>query len=81
MIFNLIPIPPFDGSRFFALFLPDRLYFSIMRYERYYMIAVIALSFLCSRFFNISPAGFLAGKLFDLISNPIITLLSNIYFG
>lgn len=81
MFFNLIPIPPFDGSRFFSLFLPTRWYFAIMKYERYTMIAVIAISFLCVRLFNISPVSFVAEKLFDLISNPIITALSNIYFG
>ena len=81
MFFNLIPIPPFDGSRFFSLFLPTRWYFAIMKYERYTMIAVIAISFLCVRLFNISPVSFVAEKLFDLISNPIITALSNIYVG
>lgn len=81
MIFNLIPIPPFDGSRFFSLFLPTKWYFAIMKYERYYLFVVIAIMFLCSRLFNFSPASFLAEKLFDLISNPIITLFSNIHFG
>ena len=81
MVFNLIPIPPFDGSRFFSLFLPTKWYFAIMKYERYTMIAVIALSFLCVRLFNISPASFAAGKLFDLISDPIITLLGKLYVG
>ena len=28
-IFNLIPIPPFDGSRIFNYFLPDKWYFKI----------------------------------------------------
>lgn len=81
MIFNLIPIPPFDGSRFFSLFLPTKWYFAIMKYERYYLFVVIGLMFLCGRLFNFSPASFLAGKLFDLIANPIITLLSNIFIG
>ncbi len=41
MIFNLIPIPPFDGSRILYVFLPTELYFKVMRYERYIMIAFI----------------------------------------
>lgn len=45
-VFNLIPVPPFDGSRIVLLFLPQRLYFRIMRYERYIMLAVLALVFL-----------------------------------
>ena len=33
-IFNLIPIPPLDGSRILNAVLPPRLYFKIMKYER-----------------------------------------------
>ena len=42
-VFNLLPVPPFDGSRIALLFLPQRLYFQAMRYERYIMFAVLAL--------------------------------------
>ena len=42
-VFNLIPIPPLDGSRLLAAFLPDRIYYTIMQYERYIFIALIAL--------------------------------------
>ena len=34
MIFNLIPIPPLDGSRILNVVLPSKTYFKIMRYER-----------------------------------------------
>lgn len=40
-VFNFIPIPPLDGSRILNLFLPERTYFSIMRYERYAMLALM----------------------------------------
>lgn len=42
-IFNLIPIPPFDGSRIAHVFLPAKWYFAIMRYEQYIMIALLVL--------------------------------------
>ena len=43
-VFNLIPIPPFDGSRIFLVLLPEDLYFKIMRYERQlYAVLMIAL--------------------------------------
>ena len=45
-LFNLLPVPPFDGSRIALLFLPQRLYFRAMKYERYIMLAVLALVFL-----------------------------------
>lgn len=44
-VFNLIPVPPLDGSRLLAAFLPDRLYYRIMQYERYLYFAVIILVF------------------------------------
>ena len=42
----MLPVPPFDGSRIALLFLPQRLYFRAMKYERYIMLAVLALVFL-----------------------------------
>jgi Zn-dependent protease len=33
-VFNLIPIPPLDGSRILNVILPPRLYFGIMKHER-----------------------------------------------
>lgn len=35
-VFNLIPIPPLDGSKILFAFLPNRIYYQIMRYERYF---------------------------------------------
>jgi Zn-dependent protease len=45
-IFNLIPIPPLDGSRIFYVFLPPKWYFAIMKYERVIMLVMLLL--LCS---------------------------------
>lgn len=44
-VFNLIPVPPFDGSRIVLLFLPQRLYFKAMQYERQIMLIVLLLVF------------------------------------
>ncbi|MBE6584142.1 MAG: site-2 protease family protein [Ruminococcaceae bacterium] len=74
-VFNMIPLPPFDGSRFFSLFLPKKWYFSIMKYERYTMIIVLVISMLCTRIFNFSPFSFVANKLFYAIVRPILNLL------
>ena len=42
-VFNLIPIPPLDGSRIFLTFLPPKYYFGIMKYERYIQLALLLL--------------------------------------
>ncbi len=47
-IFNLIPLPPLDGSRIFLVWLPDRLYFKVMRHEREIAMGFMALLILDS---------------------------------
>lgn len=44
-VFNLIPVPPLDGSKVLFSFLPARIYAKVLRYERYGMIALVVLSF------------------------------------
>lgn len=42
-VFNLIPIPPLDGSRVLTAMLPSKIYFKIMKYERYLVLVIMAL--------------------------------------
>lgn len=42
-VFNLLPIPPLDGSKILALIIPAKYYFKYMQYERYVILAVFAL--------------------------------------
>lgn len=65
-VFNLLPIPPLDGSRIFSLIIPDKYYYTIMQYERYIVYGVLALVFLGVLD---GPISFLSGLLFDLIFN------------
>ncbi len=44
-VFNLIPIPPLDGSRLLTALLPTKYYYKLMQYERYIMIALFLLLF------------------------------------
>lgn len=44
-LFNLLPIPPLDGSKVLFSLLPDSVYWKLMRYERYGMILLIALAY------------------------------------
>lgn len=67
-VFNLIPVPPLDGSRIFLAFIPSKLYWKIMQYERYIYLAVIF-----ALFFG------LLDKPIALMSNFIIELLVKIF--
>lgn len=74
-VFNLLPIPPLDGAKLFGAVLPDRIYFTVMRYERYIMIALFILMFMG---FLAPVLETLAGHLFsflDQITQPIDRLL------
>ncbi len=42
-VFNLIPVPPLDGSKILGAVLPEDKYFKYMQYERYGHIILVAL--------------------------------------
>ncbi len=44
-VFNLIPVPPLDGSRLALVFLPDNLYFKLMKYEQIIQIIIMVSLF------------------------------------
>ncbi len=80
MVFNLIPLPPFDGSRIFYVFLPQKFYFAVMQYERQIMLGVLVGMILLSRLLNFSPFSFVAELLMDLIAQPVARLFQNLIF-
>lgn len=42
-VFNLLPVPPLDGSRILYLLLPPKLYYKAMQHERVIVLVVFAL--------------------------------------
>lgn len=44
-VFNLIPVPPLDGSRILFVLLPDKAYFGIMKYEQIIYIGLMICIF------------------------------------
>lgn len=45
-LFNLVPIPPLDGSKVLFSLLPERAYYTLMRYERYGMVVLLLIVWL-----------------------------------
>lgn len=72
-VFNLLPIPPLDGSRIATVLIPDKYYYKIMRYERYIMIGLFVLLFTG---ILTTPLGFLSqavfGGIFKLTALPFL---------
>ncbi len=72
-VFNLIPVPPLDGSRILTAFLPNRTYYKIMQYERY-----IYLGFLLLLFTNVldTPINFLSRAITGLLDTVCMGILN-----
>jgi Zn-dependent protease len=91
-LFNLLPIPPFDGSRLLNVFLPEKTYFKIMEYERYIYYGVLGWLLFGSYVTRIlrsipiiatNPVLYLISGIFSLsgILNTVIGWVSNLMFS
>ena len=69
-VFNLIPIPPLDGSRVLELLIPDKYYYKFAQYERYIVIIIFGLII-----FGVldAPLAFLQNHLYSAL-NYIVSL-------
>ena len=63
-VFNFLPIPPLDGSKIFNAILPEKWYFTIMKYENFIFIALIILVY--SGLLD-APLSFLQNKVIDVM--------------
>lgn len=68
-VFNFIPIPPLDGSRVLSALLPNRTYYRLMAYERYFTIIIFAVILLLNR-----------TGIFSLIVNAILEVIDFIAY-
>ena len=66
MVFNLLPIPPLDGSRIVARFLSGKTLWNYMKLERYGLFIVFGLLFLGVITRILWPAVTLAARVLDL---------------
>jgi Zn-dependent protease len=71
MFFNLIPIPPLDGSRVLPLFLSDRALESYHRFEQYGILVFFGVMLLGPQLLGID----IIGAYFDVTVWPILKLL------
>jgi Zn-dependent protease len=69
-VFNLLPIPPLDGSRVLFLLLPPRICRKILPYQRHIMLALL-LVLVLGPYIGFEPIGWLT----DLIVDGMLTLV------
>jgi len=74
-VFNLLPIPPLDGSRIATAIIPNKYYYKIMQYERYIMIGLFVLLFTGVLS---TPLSILSEKLIGLLNLLVVIIFSNI---
>ena len=66
-VFNLLPIPPLDGSKIVGAFLPYRIYYKVLEYERYAFPVLLILLY----------TNILSKVLFFLI-NPVLKSINSL---
>ncbi len=74
-LFNMIPIPPLDGSRLVTLVLPDKYYYKLLQYERYFIYVIFALSFIVNRIDFIPSLSDIAFMAVNGLENMLLNIL------
>lgn len=74
MFFNLIPMPPLDGSRVLPLFLSDRALGKYHQFERYGILVFFVVVLLLPDYLGIDPLGWY----FDATVAPLLKLFTGV---
>ncbi len=61
-VFNLIPIPPLDGSKILFMFLPDKWVYTLYKYENIFFLIIIVLVW-----FNLLPLDIIQNALAEFV--------------
>ena len=74
MFFNLIPMPPLDGSRVLPLFLSDAALAKYHQFERYGILVFFVVVLLLPDYLGIDPLGWY----FDVTVAPLLKLFTGV---
>lgn len=73
-VFNIIPVPPLDGSKILTAILPSNYYFRLMQYERYVGMVFIAVILVWPKALNI-----IIDPLFTVVADAIDFIVKGIF--
>lgn len=76
-VFNLIPIPPLDGSKVLAVILPNNLYVKFMKLEKYGMFIIFGLVMVMNWLSDYGVVSPLTSAI-EFISNAFFSFWSNL---
>lgn len=76
-VFNILPVPPLDGSKILSGIMPTRYYFKMMEYENYIGIAFILIIFAFPSLLRtvMSPFTWAVQNFIRIIVTPVLGLL------
>lgn len=76
--FNILPIPPLDGSKILTAVLPARVYFKLLQYERYIGMAFLAIMLMKPEILStvMWPFRRAVESLFMLLASPVLSLFA-----
>ena len=76
-VFNLIPVPPLDGSKILSGFLPSKYYFKMMQYENYIGLIFLAIILIRPGIISaiLGPVVDFLISIFKIVIVPIVRLL------
>ncbi len=74
-VFNLLPVPPLDGSKILSSVLPARYYFKLMQYENYIGLVFLAIVLLAPQVLW-TVLGPVWDLLFNIIKSIVLPIVS-----
>lgn len=74
-VFNMLPIPPLDGSSLLNLILPESTYYKLCKYRKTLITAIFAMTWILPRF-GINILGTITGKIYSSLFSLLSSIIS-----